>query len=272
MVNYVKTKIFSKKVIFCFVALLVLIQFLFGNKVISQNMIDAKEAYVLFVNSKSSIVLYIMCMALAMLYPSQYMDMYIMRLGKKRWVFCEVFSLISVVILIQLLVVLTCLIWFPRLDVYTWSPVFLASSQIDAEYFDMNIGSIYGFNDWIYFSKPIEVFWVSFFLHVLLGVLIAMLCLFFNLYFRVGYGLVAGFFLIGMSDIIIFLTHFSVQEKFKNSFLTLLLLYDNAYIGNLSNGGVGGNLTVGICIIWYIILILLFFEIIINNSKKIEVN
>ena len=83
MVNYIKTRLLSVRLIICFVMLLVYVQFLFGNAVIGQNMLDAKEAYVLMVNSKSSMVLYIMCMVIAMMYPSKIMLCIFCGLGKE---------------------------------------------------------------------------------------------------------------------------------------------------------------------------------------------
>lgn len=271
MVNYIKGKLYSTETIVCLVALFVFIQFLFGNAVIGQNNMDVKEAYILVVNSRSSVIIYIMCMLIAMRYPSKYNVMYVLRFGKRKWVISELCSLISMIVLFQLFVVLTCFVWFPRLEPDTWSPVFLASSVIDSGYYHMNIGAIYSFTDWILFSEPMKVFFLSFVLHILLGVLIALICFYCNLYMRVGYGLFIGFALYGMSDILLIMDNTFEQAGSSHALLSLLFLYDNAYIGNLSCGCAEGNLSAAFCIIWYFILIAFFLIIIIDSCKKAEV-
>lgn len=271
MVNYIKTRLLSVKLIICFVMLLVYVQFLFGNAVIGQNMLDAKEAYVLMVNSKSSMVLYIMCMVIAMMYPSKNNAMYILRFGKRRWVRSELYSLILMIVIFQMMVALACFVWFPRLEADTWSPVFLAASLINADYYDMNIAMVYRFMGWILFSKPMTVFVVSFVLHVLLGIVIAVICLYCNLYLRAGYGLFAGFALFGLSDVIIVLNHVFGQSGRVNKIVSLFLLYDHAYIGNLSNGSAGGTLSVTSCMIIYLGFIVLLSVCVIDKSGKIEV-
>lgn len=271
MVNYIKGKICSSDMLICFIALFVFIQFLFGNDVINQNCIDAKEAYILVVNSKSSIAIYIMCMFIAMRYISKYNTMYVLRFGKKKWVIAELSSLIITIITFQLMLVLTCFLWFPRIDIHTWSPTFLVASEMDTGFFRMNVGAVYKFTDWILFSEPMKAFLISLLLHILLGVLIAMICYYCNLYHRIGYGLFVGFALFGMTDILLIYENTFGSMKIDSSFVSLLFLYDNAYIGNLSFGCKTGFLSVPFCILWYFLLIAFFIILIIGNSKKIEV-
>lgn len=239
----------------------------FGGLIQYENNISGVEAYILFVNSKSNLFMWIFCILFSMQFP--YKDIHIiMRTGKLRWFLSEIMSLMWIIIIFNFYIVINCFLFFGVFVCDDWSLDFRLCYMNYGQWQNSNLGTVGDLSGWVVFSTPAQAFIISLALNLLCGIITGLICFIFNVIERHIYGPFIVCFLYFFGG---FIDRIFGVLGLKADFINFLKIYDIVLLQNIKIGFYGYYFNYIVVLTWCLILVIVLYELAVSRHKKMEV-
>lgn len=180
MGRYIVSRSFSGQYFLCVLIMFAFLLFSFGGMCGNVG-ISTYEAYILFMNSESDFVFFLLIVYISLGYPMvNGRQNLVMRTGWKRWLLYEIASLFLTVMAFSVTVILEIFLVFPSLS-RKYHVDFFAAFLSGGTGFQANLGRIGNLTGWVLFDSSLKTFFISFLSHTLLAFMCGLLCLLFNM-------------------------------------------------------------------------------------------
>lgn len=263
MVSNFIYRVFNSRFIFIVVMMSTFLMFCFGQLVDEQTMLKGVEAYVLYMNSKSSLIYWIACIAIGANYPVN--DTYgILRIGRKKWITRESLYLIGQIMILNLCILIVLLINFSGNDISKWSmtSIMMVNNQ---SLYGAHLGAIYDITGWIMMNTPEKLCILTFMLRSMCGIIVGVICMAFSMKRKLLYG---AFFIALLYYLPVFINR--ILEH-TSRLVAIIDIFGMGMLDNISIAFYSQTYSLGFVFGWYTFVIICLYMLINDGSKKVEV-